>query len=155
MVMAAKVEYAVKARRDDDFLVIARTGAVKNESFDAAVARGNLYREAGADLVMLMPATDAQWRDAPKCIDAPLATIASLDLRRPEAWRALGWSVVVDPFTAQAATVQVVQTAYRRFIAEGTTGIDAQRARKTYGTLAELAGLEQMCAIEDRTTERR
>ena len=154
-VMAAKVEYAVKARRDDDFLVIARTGAVKNESFDAAVARGNLYRESGADLVMLMPATDEQWRDAPKRINAPLATIASLDLRRPEAWRALGWSVVVDPFTAQAATVQVVQTAYRRFIAEGTTGIDAQRARATYGTLAELAGLEQMYAIEDRTTERR
>ena len=67
----AKVEYAVKARRDDNFLVIARTGAVKNESFDAAVARGNLYSEAGADLVMLMPATDAQWSDAPKRIDAP------------------------------------------------------------------------------------
>ena len=81
--------------------------------------------------------------------------IASLDLRPPRAWKALGWSVVVDPFTAQAATVQVVQTAYRRFIAEGTTGIDARSARRTHGTLAELAGLEPMYAIEDRTTERR
>ena len=153
--MAAKVECAARARRDDDFLIIARTGAVKNESFDDAVARGNLYREAGADLVMLMPAEDAQWSDAPKRINAPLATIASLDLRPPQAWRALGWSVVVDPFTAQAATVQVVQTAYRRFIAEGTTGIDAQSARRIHGTLAELAGLGPMYAIEDRTTERR
>ncbi len=153
--MAAKIEYAVKARRDDDFMVIARTGAVKNESFDDAVTRGNLYSEAGADLVMLMPATDAQWSDAPKRINAPLATIASLDLRPPQAWRALAWSVVADPFTAQAATVQVVQTAYRRFIAEGTTGIDAQSARRTYGTLAELAGLGPMYVIEDRTTERR
>ena len=153
--MAAKIEYAVKARHDDDFMVIARTGAVKNESFDDAVTRGNLYSEAGADLVMLMPATDAQWSDAPKRINAPLATIASLDLRPPQAWRALGWSVVADPFTAQAATVQVVQTAYRRFIAEGTTGIDAQSARRTYATLAELAGLGPMYAIEDRTTERR
>ena len=153
--MAAKVECAARARRDGDFLIIARTGAVKNESFDDAVARGNLYREAGADLVMLMPATDAQWSDAPKRIDAPLATIASLDLRSPRVWKALGWSVVVDPFTAQAATVQVVQTAYRRFIAEGTTGIDAQSARRIHGTLAELAGLKPMYAIEDRTTERR
>ena len=153
--MAAKVECAARARRDSDFLIIARTGAVKNESFDDAVARGNLYREAGADLVMLMPAADAQWSDAPKRINAPLATIASLDLRPPRAWKALGWSVVVDPFTAQAATVQVVRTAYRRFIAEGTTGIDAQSARRIHGTLADLAGLGPMYAIEDRTTERR
>ena len=152
--MAAKIEHAVKARRDDDFLVIARTGAVKSASFDDAVARGNLYSETGADLVMLMPATDAQWSNAPKRINAPLATIASLDLRGPEEWRTLGWSVVVDPFTAQAATVQVVRTAYRRFIAEGTTGIDAQSARRTYETLAELAGLGPMYAIEDQTTER-
>ena len=153
--MAAKVECAVRARRDEDFLVIARTGAVKNESFGDAVARGNLYREAGADLVMLMPATDAQWSDAPKRINAPLATIASLDLRPPQAWEALGWSVVVDPFTAQAATVQAVQMAYRRFIAEGTTGIDPQSARNIHGTLADIAGLGPMYAIEDRTTERR
>lgn len=153
--MAAKVECAVEARRDDDFLIIARTGAVRNESFDDAVARGNLYREAGADLVMLMPAAEAQWSDAPKRINALLATIASLDLRPPQAWEALGWSVVVDHFTAQAATVQAVQMAYRRFIAEGTTGIDAQSARRIHGTLADLAGLGPMYAIEDRTTERR
>ena len=50
--MAAKIEYAADARTDANFLIIARTGAVKNESFDAAVDRANLYREAGADLLM-------------------------------------------------------------------------------------------------------
>ena len=56
------------SRRDDALLVIARTGAVKNESFDAAVAHTKLYREAGADLLMLMPATDEQWAEAPRRI---------------------------------------------------------------------------------------
>ena len=56
------------SRRDDALLVIARTGAAKNESFDAAVAHTKLYREAGADLLMLMPATDEQWAEAPRRI---------------------------------------------------------------------------------------
>jgi len=152
--MAVKVEHAVAARRAADFLVIARTGAVRNESFDAAVQRGNLYREAGADLVMLMPATEEQWVAAPRRIDAPLATITSLDARRPEAWRALGWRLVIDPFTAQTLAVDAGRTAYRRFMVAGETGADRRSVMDVYRTLPELAGLAPLYAIEDATTER-
>ena len=152
--MAAKVEYAVRARRSADFLVIARTGAVKCESFDAAVERGNLYREAGADLVMLMPTTEEQWSQAPRRIQAPLATIASLDARSAESWRQLGWRLIVDPFTAQVLAVEAVRSAYRRFVATGATGTDVRQVMATYRTLAELAGLPALYAIEDATTER-
>ena len=152
--MAAKVEHAVRARQDDDLLVIARTGAVKNESFDDAIRRANLYREAGADISMLMPATDDQWRSAPKRIEGPLATITSLDTRRAEEWQALGWSLVIDPFTAQAVVVDAVQSIYRQFVEQGTTGTDRAQVLKTYRTLAELAGLGHLYDIEDATTER-
>ena len=152
--MAAKVEHAVRARTDTHFLVIARTGAVKNESFEDAVQRANLYREAGADLLMLMPATAAQWSDAPKRIQGPLATISSLDTRRADAWRDLGWSLVVDPFTAQAVVVDALVTLYGRFMTEGETGTDRKRILETYRTLSDLAGLESLYAIEDETTER-
>ena len=152
--MAAKVEHAVRARNDSDFLVIARTGAVRNESFDDAVRRANLYREAGADMLMLMPATEAQWTQAPKRIEGPLATISSLDTRRAEAWRDLGWSLVVDPFTAQAVVVDALRTLYERFMTEGETGTDRQRIQCIYRTFASLAGLEPLYAIEDETTER-
>lgn len=153
-VMASKVEHAVRARDDADFLVIARTGAVRNESFEDAVRRANLYREAGADMLMLMPATDAQCAEAPKRIDGPLATISSLDTRRTEAWRDLGWRLVVDPFTAQAVVVDALRTLYGRFMAEGETGTDRQRIQQTYRTLSDLAGLAPLYAIEDETTER-
>ena len=152
--MAAKVAYAAQARQSADFLVIARTGAVKCESFDAAVERGNLYREAGADLVMLMPTTEEQWSQAPRRIEAPLATIASLDARSAESWRQLGWRLIVDPFTAQVLAVEAVRSAYRRFVANGATGTDVRRVMETYRTLAELAGLPALYAIEDATTER-
>lgn len=153
-VMAAKVEQAVRTRRDEGFLVIARTGAVKNESFDDAVRRANLYREAGADMLMLMPATNEQWAAAPRRIDAPLATITSLDTRPVDAWQALGWSLVVDPFTAQAVVVDALRSLYGRFVAQGSTGTDRQRILSTYRTIASVAGLEPLYAIEDETTER-
>ena len=152
--MAAKVAHAVRARQDDDFLIIARTGAVRNESFDAAVERANLYREAGADMLMLMPTTDEEWVDAPKRINGPLASITSLDLRSRADWQALGWRLVIDPFTAQVVAVNAIQTAYGQFMQTGTTGTDRAEIMATYRTLAELAGLGPLYAIEDATTER-
>src|SRR5215472_18168965 len=50
--MAAKIREAVAARRDPDFLIVARTNAVRASSFDDALRRGEAYREAGADLLL-------------------------------------------------------------------------------------------------------
>ncbi|WP_187299315.1 methylisocitrate lyase [Nitrospira moscoviensis] len=47
--MAAKIEAAVHARRDPNFLIVARTDARGVEGFDAAVRRALTYAEAGAD----------------------------------------------------------------------------------------------------------
>jgi 2-methylisocitrate lyase-like PEP mutase family enzyme len=49
----AKIRAAVAARRDADFLVIARTDSRAGAGLDEAVARGNLALEAGADMVFL------------------------------------------------------------------------------------------------------
>src|SRR5881398_744874 len=49
--MAAKLRAAVAARRDPDFVVIARTDARGVTGFDDAVRRAKLYVEAGADVV--------------------------------------------------------------------------------------------------------
>lgn len=49
--MARKVEAACDARRDDDFVVLARTDAIALEGIEGAVVRAKLYAEAGADLI--------------------------------------------------------------------------------------------------------
>src|SRR5206468_9213161 len=49
--MAAKVRAAVAARRDPDFVIIARTDARGVNGFDDAVARAKLYLQAGADVI--------------------------------------------------------------------------------------------------------
>jgi methylisocitrate lyase len=47
--MAAKLRAAVAARRDPDFVIVARTDARSVEGFEAAVARAQAYQAAGAD----------------------------------------------------------------------------------------------------------
>ena len=51
--MTAKVSAAVAARRSDDFLIIARTDARSVEGLDGALARGERYRAAGADILFI------------------------------------------------------------------------------------------------------
>ncbi len=41
--MVQKIEHAAVARKDPDFMIIARTDAVRNESFTEAVDRANAY----------------------------------------------------------------------------------------------------------------
>ncbi|MEO8442078.1 MAG: isocitrate lyase/PEP mutase family protein [Betaproteobacteria bacterium] len=49
--MAKKVEAAVKAKKDPDFIINARTDAIAVEGLDKAIERARLYIAAGADMV--------------------------------------------------------------------------------------------------------
>ena len=152
--MVGKLEAAVAARRDPDFLIIARTGAVRNESYEAAVERGRAYRAAGADLVMLRPETAEQWRDAVTAIDAPLAAMASFGSRTQAEWEGLGWPLVIDPFTGQVAGWLAAREAARHFIEEGASGEDEAAIGAGYEAIKQAAGMDALYAIEKRTTER-
>ena len=48
-----KIEAAVAARRDSDFIIIARTDAAAGHGIDEAIRRGKAYRRAGADVVFV------------------------------------------------------------------------------------------------------
>lgn len=49
--MAKKIESACAARRDDDFVILARTDAIAVEGIEGAIRRARIYAAAGADLV--------------------------------------------------------------------------------------------------------
>ena len=49
--MARKIEAACDARRDDDFVILARTDAISVEGIDNAIKRAKLYAAAGADMI--------------------------------------------------------------------------------------------------------
>lgn len=49
--MAKKIEAAVRARRDPDFVVNARTDAIAVEGIERAIERARIYAAAGADMI--------------------------------------------------------------------------------------------------------
>lgn len=51
--MVKKIEAAIYAREDEDFLLIARTDARTVVGFDEAIKRARLYADAGADMIFL------------------------------------------------------------------------------------------------------
>src|SRR3984893_4141470 len=49
--MCTKIRFAVRARKDPDFVIVARTDAMRTDGFAEGVRRANLYAEAGADMM--------------------------------------------------------------------------------------------------------
>ncbi len=152
--MVDKVAHAAAARRSNSLLIIARTGAVKNESFAQALERLQAYHQAGADLLMLMPEDEQQISAARRELSAPLATITAMDVAAAPRWRDSGWQLVIDPFTAQVLSVQAVQQAYQNYLQTGSSGADVKQLFELYHQLDELAGLQPLYDIEDQTTEK-
>ena len=71
--MMEKIEAAVAARRDPDFLIIARTDARGVEDFASAVKRAQKYKEAGADAIFPEALQNAdEFRDFAKEVEIPL-----------------------------------------------------------------------------------
>ncbi len=56
--MAAKLKEALAARRNPDFLIIARTNAMRASTVEDAFRRGEAYRKAGADVLLLSMAAE-------------------------------------------------------------------------------------------------
>ncbi|ENO85156.1 isocitrate lyase/PEP mutase family protein [Thauera linaloolentis] len=55
----SKIKAAADARRDPDFLIMARTDAAAVHGFEAAVERAQLFAEAGADILFVEAVTSA------------------------------------------------------------------------------------------------
>jgi len=71
--MAVKVSAACEARRDDNFVIMARTDARRVEGLDAAIERACLYAEHGADMIFVESLADeAEMRKVVEQVPRPL-----------------------------------------------------------------------------------
>jgi carboxyvinyl-carboxyphosphonate phosphorylmutase len=98
--MAAKIRAAVRVRKDPDLVIIARTDAISAEGFDEAIRRGNLYRQAGADLLFIeAPTAVEQLAKIPKLIDGP--TLVNLAPKTPylhiKEYEKMGYAMAIYP----------------------------------------------------------
>lgn len=112
----AKVRAAVAARRDPDFLVIARTDSRAVAGFDEAVARANLALAAGADMAFV-EATQSldEMRAVPAQVKGPcLLNVVrggkTPDIAMPDA-QAMGYRLAILPSLLFGAAMEAFDAA--------------------------------------------
>ena len=152
--MVDKVREAVDARRGEDFIIIARTGAVRNESFERALERCAAYREAGADVLMLFTSDEAQIAEAGRVLGGPLSMMAPADRLDRKSLASHGFNVLIDPFTGQVAAYGAMRDAYRNIAEVGASGREVDELMSLYREVQGMAGMDELYALEERTTER-
>jgi len=159
--MCEKIRYAVRARRDPDFVIAARTDAMRTDGFAEGVRRSNLYAEAGADMVMIFPNTVEEARLAPREIRSPLIYVNSEGNRlgRPilsiQELEDAGYKMANDAISAIAVTYQSVKQLFVRLKQTGSTGLDPQMTRTIRKDIEDTMGLDEYYRIEEETVESR
>ena len=144
--METKLKAALDARRDPDFVVIARTDARAVEGLDAAIDRANRYARLGADLVFVeAPQTEAELARIAHEIEKPqLANMlvggATPILSATELER-LGFKIVVSPVESLTITAFAVQQLSRAMLDEGR--VDGLTDRmSSFADLKRLLGVD-------------
>lgn len=155
--MVAKIVAALDARLGDDFFFVARTDAAGVEGLDAAIERGRLYAQAGADMVMVQGAdTAADLRRVCREVAGPqLANVSQARGRAaaplPEL-EAAGAAAVTFPSFALYAAAAAVDRAMAALRRDGSIDAVADDLM-SLGRYNELVGLEAYNAREQHYDE--
>ncbi len=158
--MAAKVREAVAARRTPEFLIIARTNAMRASDMTDALRRGEAYRKAGADVLLLsMVHEPERLRTIAERLGGPLmylagrGGLAGLGMTLEELG-GLGYKIVADPSTPLLAAY----AAWKKVYEELADGFGARiKTKPDWGPVEKdmlgVIGIEKLLAIERATVE--
>ncbi len=123
--MAQKVRAAADAKRDPNFLVMARTDAKASEGLDAAIDRAKAYVDAGADAIFPEALhNEAEFEAVRKAISAPLLANLTEFGKTPLLTKAqlenLGYNIAIYPVTSLRLAMKAVEDGYAAIKRDGT-----------------------------------
>ena len=123
--MVGKIEAAVAARRDPDFLIIARTDARAVEDFEQTIRRALRYIEAGADAVFPEALqSEQEFRDFATAVRVPLLANMTEFGKSPlltiEDLCKFGYRMVIFPMSAFRVAMKASEEFLRDLKARGS-----------------------------------
>jgi 2-methylisocitrate lyase-like PEP mutase family enzyme len=124
--MAGKIKAAVDARSDPNLLIIARTDALASEGANAALDRLGRYREAGADLLMVLgPYDRTTAHELIRRSPGPLAYLnaesLTMPMLPPAELHELGVPLVIFPTALILAAAKAMQNTLQTILTTGST----------------------------------
>ncbi len=138
----SKIKAAVDARRDPDFLIMARTDAAATHGFEAAVERAQKFAEAGADILFVEAVTKPEEvRALPQRLAKPQLMNMVIGGKTPifnaEQLGELGFGIVLYANAALQGAVMGMQKAL-------TTLRDAKEVREDSGLVTPFAERQRL-----------
>ena len=142
--MAGRIKAAVAARRDKNFMIIARTDARAVEDFKGAVKRAHKYLDAGADAIFPEALQSAdEFRDFAKQVKAPLlANMTEFGKSPLLLFRQLadfGFRMVIFPQSAFRVSMKATEKFFEMLKRTGTQSdwLDKMQTRQELYKLLE------------------
>jgi 2-methylisocitrate lyase-like PEP mutase family enzyme len=153
--MVAKIKSACDARHDSDFVIIARCDAIAMEGLEAALERGDRYREAGADMLFIEAPVgrEAVENVAKRFTGVPLLYNMAASGKTPdlpaEDLARLGFRLAIYPNWIILAAIPAMQQMLRHLKKGG--GISEMREKAaTFKEFTEIAGLPEIMKLEEK-----
>ena len=123
--MTMKLRAAADAKKDPNFLLMARTDARASEGLDAAIDRCKAYIDAGADAIF--PEALQGWEEYEKvreAIDVPLLAnlteFGKTPLLTKKELEELGYNIAIYPVTSLRLSMKAVEDGYAAIKEQGT-----------------------------------
>jgi len=142
--MVNKIKTAVKAKKDKNFLVIARTDANSVEGLKKTIDRVKAYEDAGADIIFPEAMKDEkefeQIRKNSKAnLLANMTEFGKSKLLSANELENLGYNIVIYPVTTQRLAMKSVEDGLRTIMNDGHQNniIDKMQTRKRLYELVE------------------
>lgn len=156
--MVAKIHAALDARKDENFLIIARTDARAVEGMDAAIERALRYEEAGADVIFVeAPASEEELRHVARQLHKPLLANMVEGGKTPlipaQQLQEMGYSIVIYPNSVTRVIAKAAGEFYRELKATGTTTGYATRMLQ-FDELNQVLGLAYIRQLEQKYDEK-
>jgi methylisocitrate lyase len=152
--MVRKVAAAVEARRDPDFVIMARTDAAAVEGVDAALRRAQRYVDAGADAVfpegLTRPEDFARFaEELPVPILANMTEFGKTAYLSVQDFAELGCRLVLFPMTAFRVAMKSVEETYAELARAGSQSALLDRMQ-TRQELYDLVRYREYAALDEK-----
>ena len=152
--MVEKIKISVKARKDENFLIIVRTDANTVEGIDKTLDRIKAYEDAGADMIFPEAMRDeGQFEKVRKIAKvyllANMTEFGKTKLFNYKELEQFGYNIVIYPVTTQRLAMKNVEDGLRDIYANGHQNniIDKMQTRKR---LYELVDYEKYNSLDEK-----
>jgi 2-methylisocitrate lyase-like PEP mutase family enzyme len=156
--MVLKLRAALDARRDRDFVIVARTDARAVEGIDAAIARANRYGAAGADVCFIeAPESRQELERIPREVRYPLLvnmlTGGVTPILPVDELQQLGYKIVVCPIESLLVTATAVQKLIHSLLTRGRVD-QPEGGMMTFAQIKQLLGLDEILGLRGKLESR-